>query len=70
MATLTTQAKTYEPHGDPDHVAYGADFTWSCTCGKSSAFVTTKRKAEHRAESHEDYCMHDGTVTVDVIYDD
>lgn len=62
--TLTTDAQDYEPVGDPEHVAYGADFVWRCTCGASSRFLTTKAKQQARAEAHADYC--DGDTVVDV----
>lgn len=61
---LTDAARDYEPTGDSDHVAFGADFVWTCTCGASSAFLTTRRKQEARAQSHADYC--DGETVVDV----
>jgi len=65
MPTLTQQAQAYEPTGDPDHVAYGKDFHWRCSCGKTSNFFTSESRAVTRAQSHEDYC--DGTTTVDVL---
>lgn len=56
----------YEPTGDPDHVAYGKDFYWVCTCGASGAHLTTKSRATHRAQRHAEYCRADGTTTVRV----
>lgn len=66
MTTKTQAAKAYEPIGDPDHVSYGEDFVWSCSCGKSCAFVTSEKKAEYRAENHEENCR--GTVTIDTTH--
>jgi len=65
MVSTTTAATDYEPTGDPEHVAYGADFVYTCTCGKTSPFITTKAKQMHRAKKHERYC--DGTTEVDVV---
>lgn len=62
---LTKAAREYEPTGDPDHVAYGADYRWQCSCGRKSHYVTTERKAKNRASNHERYC--DGETTVDVL---
>lgn len=62
---LTDAARNYEPIGDPEHVAYGADFVWTCSCGASSRFATTERKQIVRAQSHTDYC--DGETVVDVL---
>jgi len=66
MPQLTTQAEQYEPTGDPDHVAYGQDFIWSCSCGQSGNFVTSKNRATGRAEQHEQYCS--GHTTVDTVW--
>jgi len=65
MVTQTTKAKQYEPTGDSGHVSYGKDFIYTCTCGKTSPFITTKEKQTFRAESHEKYC--NGTTTVDTV---
>ncbi len=65
MMQLTDDAEEYSPTGDPNHVDYGQDFVWSCTCGQTSAFVTGKEKAIRRAKAHEQHC--DGETTVDVI---
>jgi len=66
MVAETDAAESYEPIGDPDHVGYGADFYWACTCGDTSRFITTREKARHSAEHHEQYCMDDGDVLVKV----
>jgi len=65
MVSTTKAAKNYTATGDPDHVAYGADFHWTCTCGRSAGFATTKRKATLRAKHHEQYC--NGDVEVDTL---
>lgn len=64
MATSDPAVDDYEPTGDSEHVAYGKNFYWTCACGSSAAFLTSKAKAMHGAESHERYC--DGTATVRV----
>lgn len=67
MVTQTTAAETYDPIGDPKHAAYAADFVFRCSCGKRSSSITTECKQRHRAEKHEQYCMADGEVTLDVV---
>lgn len=64
LVTLTTAAEQYEPSGDPDHVAYGSDYLWTCTCGASSRFFATRTKQLARAKQHSRYC--DGETEVDV----
>jgi len=66
MATSEPAVDSYEPTGDPEHVAYGKDFYWTCACGSSASFLTREPKAEHGAEQHERYCMDDGETTVRV----
>jgi len=66
MPTTTQTAKEHSPTGDPDHVAHGSDYYWTCTCGASARFLTSQSKAEHKAGHHEQYCRHDGDVTVEV----
>jgi len=66
MVTTTNCADKHSPTGDPDHVAYGQDYYWSCTCGQSAAFMSGKETAEAKGKNHERYCMDDGTVTVRV----
>ena len=66
MARSTTRADNHEPSGDPDHVAYGKDYYWTCTCGRQASHFTTENIAHYEAEKHERYCMHDGTATVRV----
>lgn len=67
VVTETTAAREYEASGDPEHVAYAADFVWRCSCGRSSSFITTRPKAEYGAENHATYCVGDGDVTLDVV---
>ena len=64
MVSMTTQAKEYNPVGDPDHVAYGEQYYWSCSCGLSAPTFGTKSQMQHRGKSHEENC--DGSVTVQV----
>ena len=64
---LTDAAEDYDPTGDSDHIAYGADFVWRCSCGRTSGTSTIEPRARHRAEAHEEYCMKRGDVTLDVI---
>lgn len=66
MARSTTRADEHSPTGDPDHVAYGQDYYWSCTCGQSAAFMTDEQTAHAKGEKHERYCMDDGIVMVRV----
>jgi len=66
MATDHDAVADYEPTGDPDHVAYGADYYWTCTCGASANFFTAESKARYRAEQHEQYCRDNGTATIRV----
>jgi len=66
MTETTTRADAHTPTGDPEHVAYGQDYYWSCSCGRSAAFLTDEQTAESRGEKHERYCMDGGTVTVRV----
>lgn len=66
MATSTKAADDHTPTGDPDHVAYGADYYWTCTCGASAAHLTDEATAHGAAEHHEQYCYDDGDVTVRV----
>ena len=61
---ITEAAQKHEPFGDTDHVAYGKDFHWTCSCGSSSAFMTTRQVAESRANAHERYCTGETTVKV------
>jgi hypothetical protein len=63
--TLTDDAEAYTPTGDPEHVAYGANYVWSCSCGRGSVFITTRPKAIGRATEHEANCG--GTTEVDVL---
>jgi len=62
---LTEDARKHEPTGDPEHIAYGQDYTWSCSCGRTSEFIYSQKKAERNAEAHERYCG--GETVVDVI---
>lgn len=64
MAEITTQAEQHEPTGDSEHVAYGKNYYYRCSCGHTSRFLTTQNKATYRAEQHEEYC--DGETTVEV----
>jgi len=66
MVSTTDAADDSEPTGDPEHVAYGADFWWSCTCGAAAHHLTRRATAEHAAEEHETYCFVNGDVTVRV----
>lgn len=67
MARLTDAAINHEPTGDPEHVAYGQDYRWTCDCGASSSFLAGADETRRRAERHEQYCPQDGTATVEVI---
>jgi hypothetical protein len=62
--SVTDEAQSHEPIGDPDHVAYGQDFVWRCSCGQSSAFLAGLDKQTYRAEQHSRYC--DGATCVEV----
>jgi len=66
MARSTTRADDHEPIGNPEHVAYGKDYYWTCTCGRRASHFTTEDTAHHEAEEHERYCMDNGTTTVKV----
>jgi len=66
MTETTTRAEEHSSTGDPNHVAYGQDYYWSCTCGRSAAFLTGEETARSKGENHERYCISDGTVTVRV----
>lgn len=66
MATITDAAQAHEPTGDPDHVSYAKDYYWTCTCGASQSTFTRLKQAEHRALSHEEYCMDNGVTTIQV----
>jgi hypothetical protein len=63
----TTRADEYEPTGDPDHAAYASDFYYACSCGKQARYLTTRDKAEHRAQQHERYCPEDGETEIRVV---
>jgi len=62
--SVTDAAQQHQPTGDPDHVAYGQDFYWTCSCGQSSAFLGSLDKQMFRAEQHNEYC--DGATRVEV----
>jgi hypothetical protein len=62
--SVSVAAQNHEPTGDPDHVAYGQDFVWRCSCGQSSAFLARLDKQTYRAEQHSRYC--DGRTRVEV----
>lgn len=64
---LTQAAREYKPTGDPDHVAYGANYTWECSCGRSGRFLTVESKAKNQAHQHEQNCWENGETTVDVV---
>ena len=66
MATSEPGVDDYEPTGDPEHVAYGKDFWWSCTCGAAAGHLTRRETAEAAAEEHETYCFTGGETTVRV----
>jgi len=57
----------HEPTGDPEHIAYGKDYYWRCSCGASAPFITTKDKAKGRGKSHEENCPDNGTVEVQIV---
>jgi hypothetical protein len=61
---LTDDAHDHEPTGDPDHVAFGKNYTWRCSCGNRGVFALTERKATRKARKHESHCP--GETTVDV----
>jgi hypothetical protein len=64
MPHTTQAAKDHEPIGDPDHVSFGENYYWKCSCGRSAPFMTTQKKAVRRGAQHEKYC--EGKVTVEV----
>lgn len=67
MATVTSNAESHKPRGDPDHIAYGRDYFWRCSCGKEATRITRKSQAKSAAERHEEYCPKNGTAEVDVV---
>jgi len=64
---VSQQAQDHEPIGDKEHSAYGEDYVWTCTCGRSGGYIYNQSKAEHKAQSHEQYC--NGETTVKTIYE-
>jgi hypothetical protein len=67
MVETTDAADAHEPTGDPEHVAFGSNYYWTCTCGRSAPFMTTQRKAMSRGSEHERHCTGEATVEVSVV---
>jgi len=66
MVQTTDDADTHTPTGDSEHVAYGKDYYWTCTCGSFGMCLTTEDTARQQAAHHERHCTDSGTTTVRV----
>jgi len=63
--SVTDAAQQHEPTGDPEHVAYGMSYVWTCSCGQSSTHIRKIHKQKYEARQHARYC--DGEVRVEVL---